>query len=556
MRLMYPILATFLSLLLVSCIEFTGYGESSGSSTRVTVTTLPATNITDHGATLNGIINTNDLNVAAEFRWGSDPKLRSYMSTGVGHIDIVNEDVSVSAPISSLASSTTYYVQAYAFGGQGTITQFTTSYEYEPYWIRSYGGGEGEYVPAIINTTDGGYLIAGRTNTFAENSENGYPVPSNMWIVKLTAEGAISWQKSIGGAGIDQAGSVVQTIDGNYLIAGWTEINYAPGKVQREGHSWLVKLDQQGNTLWQMTYTEGSISSMIEASDGSLLLSGNHTNTLSGNHDYWLARLDSIGNILWQYAFDTSQDDLLVAAAPTANGVVLAGKSASYPWLLEVSLSGSIAWQGYYNCKFDPSSIATLANGGFVVAGLYSTVITSVMKIEADGTIGWLNSYGDGSTYPYIQSKPNSIIETSGGDIVTAGCIGTTTYSCRRTSAMKLASDGSVIWRKQYNLYIHSSSYFADGYANSIGEDSSGNLYLAASYERSYNDYDAQVIVLPADGTLAPIDSDVALPTQARTCSVASNPSVNIITTTAVANPAAIDSTQPSYAVVLQQAPQ
>jgi len=528
-----------------SCLIYCGSGSSSSSP--IDVTTTAATDITAHSATLNAIVNPNGIgNGVYWFRWSSDPGLLGALGTQQQYISTGNGDISVSAPINGLASSTTYLFQAWAgtnsilYDSAGAIKIFTTPYEYARYWIRSYGGQESEFAPTIINTTDGGYLFAGFSSSFPANPEFSN---TNMWIVKLTDEGAISWQKSIGGAGVDQAYSLVQTIDGNYLIAGMTEINYEPGNPQRHSQPWLVKLNQQGSILWQKTYTEGGLSSLIEASDGSLLLSGIRTNTLSGNHDYWLVRLDSYGNILWQYAFDTSQEDLLAAAAPTANGVVLAGSSASKPWLLEVSLSGAIVWQGYYNCNISPSSIATLASGGFAIAG---GITTNVMKIDAGGTIGWVNSYGSG--------VPKSVIETSGGEIVTAGCV-ESTLNCH-TAAMKLAPDGSVIWRKKYNLYKPATSYIAEGSAYSVRENSSGDLYLAASFETSYQDNDAQVLVLPPDGTLAPIDSDISVTPQAVTCSVAPNPSVNIVTTTAVENPAAIGSTQTSYARVLQQAPQ
>jgi hypothetical protein len=548
------LLLLVLSIGTAACGGGGGGSGGSGSNSSIDVTTIAATDITAHSAALNAIIDPNGIGNVYWFRWSSDPgllgdlgTLHQYISTGN---DNGNGDISVSAPINSLASSTTYYFQAWAgtnsplYDSSGVIKKFTTSYEYARYWIRSYGGDQHEHVSDIINTTDGGYLLAGMTNTFINNPQTSNT--DNMWIVKLTGEGAISWQKSIGGAGIDNAYSIVQTTDGNYLIAGRTEINYEPGKANREYKPWLVKLNQQGSILWQKTYTEGSWISLVEASDGSLLLSGIRTNMLTANHDYWLVRLDSYGNILWQYAFDTSQEDLLAAAAPTENGVVLVGSSASNRWLLEVSLSGSITWQGYYNCDITPSSIAALASGGFVVIGKNSNLATSVVRIDGDGTIGWANSYGSG--------LPRSVIETSSGEIVTAGCVGD--ISNCYTAAMKLAPDGRVIWRKKYNLYKPATSYLSKGSAYSIRENNSGDLYLAASFPMGYLDNDGQVFVLPPDGALPPMDSDLSVMPQGVACSAASNPNVNIVTTTAVANSTAIGSTQTSYARVLQQAPQ
>lgn len=109
-------------------------------------------------------------------------------------------------------------------------------------WARSYGGVGRDGASSVQQTTDGGYIVAGSTDSFSAGS-------NDAWVFKLDASGIIVWQKTYGGAGNDNASWIQQTSDGGYIVAGYTS-SYGAGGID----AWVLKLDSTGNVVWQRTY--------------------------------------------------------------------------------------------------------------------------------------------------------------------------------------------------------------------------------------------------------------------------------------------------------------
>jgi len=118
-------------------------------------------------------------------------------------------------------------------------------------WSRTYGGAGQEVAYAVVETSDGGYAIAGYTNS----SGAGY---DDFWLVKTDAYGNMEWNQTYGGVGSERAYSLVVTSDGGFALA---------------GGSLLVKTDSHGNMEWNKIIG-GSIRSLIETSDGGYALTG------------------------------------------------------------------------------------------------------------------------------------------------------------------------------------------------------------------------------------------------------------------------------------------
>jgi len=109
-------------------------------------------------------------------------------------------------------------------------------------WARTYGDtGDDEY-PVAIQTSDGGYIIAGTTDSFGAG---GWDV----WVLKLDSDGTVEWQYAYGGTGNEEASSIQQTSDGGYIVAGTTNSFGAGG-----WDTWVLKLDSDGAVEWQYTY--------------------------------------------------------------------------------------------------------------------------------------------------------------------------------------------------------------------------------------------------------------------------------------------------------------
>ena len=176
-------------------------------------------------------------------------------------------------------------------------------------WERSYGGSSGDFARAIQQTADGGYIVVGFSH-----SQDGDVTENHgkfdFWIVKLNLKGNIVWQKSLGGSRADTAHSVQQTTDGGYIVAGYS--NSDDGDVS--GHRgmydyWVIKLDAEGNLIWQRTLGGKGMdmaTSVQQTKDGGYIAIGfsySDDGDVSGNHgdsDYWVVKLNGEGDIIWQ----------------------------------------------------------------------------------------------------------------------------------------------------------------------------------------------------------------------------------------------------------------
>src|SRR5882724_7618336 len=119
-------------------------------------------------------------------------------------------------------------------------------------WAKCLGGTNNDTAKSIIRTYDNGYLVAGssKSNDGDVSGHHGPLTTSDAWLVKLSSDGTIQWQKSYGGTGNDGFNELITTSDGNYLAIGYTDSN--DGDVSGNHGSkdiWVVKLDRNGNIV-------------------------------------------------------------------------------------------------------------------------------------------------------------------------------------------------------------------------------------------------------------------------------------------------------------------
>jgi hypothetical protein len=201
-------------------------------------------------------------------------------------------------------------------------------------WQKSLGGSgydRTDYDQSICQTADGGYIVAGYSNSNdgdVSGNHGGY----DYWIVKLNSNGHVQWQKCLGGSNDDLATSIKQTADGGYIVAGYSNSNHGDVSGNHGGNNdcWVVKLDASGNIQWQKclggTYDEVA-SSVQQTADGGYIVGG-HSNSndgdVNGNHgsfnDAWLVKLNVSGNIQWQKCLGGTYDEGANAVQQTADG--------------------------------------------------------------------------------------------------------------------------------------------------------------------------------------------------------------------------------------------
>ncbi len=156
-------------------------------------------------------------------------------------------------------------------------------------WQKTYGGSNDDLPQSIQQTTDGGYIMVGETKSFGAGNKD-------MWILKLNTDGTVNWQKTYGGTLEDEAESVWQTSDGGYVVAGDTN-SFGVGNKDL----WILKLNTDGSVNWQKTYggtlEDGGAESVRQTSDGGYIVAGYTESFGVGGVDLWVLKIDSNGNI-------------------------------------------------------------------------------------------------------------------------------------------------------------------------------------------------------------------------------------------------------------------
>jgi len=156
-------------------------------------------------------------------------------------------------------------------------------------WSQTYGGTSSDSAEAMVQTSDGGYALAGYTTSFGAGSYD-------FWLVKTDEYGDMEWNQTYGGADIEHAYSLVETSDGGFALAG-----YSSSLIDEKSDFWLVKTDSQGSMEWNQTYGGTDVevaNSLVETSDGGFALAGGSTTFVdAGPADCWLVKTDEYGNI-------------------------------------------------------------------------------------------------------------------------------------------------------------------------------------------------------------------------------------------------------------------
>ncbi len=234
-------------------------------------------------------------------------------------------------------------------------------------WQKCFGGSGWDEANAVEQTPDGGYIVAG-TGSSNDGDISGNHGSSDFWVLKLTENGNIEWQKSLGGSKSDRATSIKQTSDGDYIIVGETQsIDGDVSGNNGDYDIWVVKLSPSGDLEWQNTLGGANLDSggdIVETSDGFVVcghVGSQNTGDVLENHgffDYWIVKLDKTGQLIWQKTFGGTNADyarsiiqtsdgmlLIVGEAKSNNGDVEGNNGIQIVWVLKLDQSGSLIWK-------------------------------------------------------------------------------------------------------------------------------------------------------------------------------------------------------------------
>lgn len=316
-----------------------------------------------------------------------------------------------------------------------------------PQWQRVLGATNNEFAYALAQTSDGGYILAGQSNSFHQSY---YPC---VWVVRLDSDGAAVWQKRYA-LGYSAAGqSVLQASDGGFAVVGSAQLTY-----NGPCSGIFLKLNDDGTIQWQKTLSGtagGQFTSLVQTSDGGYAVAGAIRFT-GESYDLWLVRLDSGGAVSWQKRWGGSGDDYgtTVLALPSG-GFLLAGNAREasnkpvHVWLIAVDGSGSVQWEKSYGGTSTESLGQVIRDGNnFVAAGwTYSFPYTGdprfwLFEVDGAGTVQWQRRFSHGSAIQI--EKLTGVAISPGGGYVVVGPAGQFHGGCAGAVIMKTDGTGSL----------------------------------------------------------------------------------------------------------------
>jgi hypothetical protein len=273
-------------------------------------------------------------------------------------------------------------------------------------WGKILGESKFDFANAVTNTKDGGYLVTGFTSTVDEDVD--------AWVTKLDKSGSVVWQKIFGGIADDKMYAVVENSNGDFLIAGTTESkddefagNHGASDV------WILKLGADGTKLWQKVLggvQDDAANAICATADGGYVIAGltasnnGDVSENKGSFDAWIIKLDNKGNKKWQRTLggsdfdnaltltETKDHDLLIGSYTNSmNGDVQSNHGKSDVWMIRMNQEGGVVSRTTYggtDTEF-PQAVLSRPDKSFVVAGV-SRSNNGDVPGNRGGSDGWI----------------------------------------------------------------------------------------------------------------------------------------------------------------------
>lgn len=322
-------------------------------------------------------------------------------------------------------------------------------------WSKTFGGSEDDRGADLIATNDGGFALFGYSKSSdGDVTENNGD--QDFWIIKITANGDICWQKSFGFSGTDTSYAITETNDNGFLLSGVLDVSASGGQgnksVQKHagGDVWAIKLDALGNKQWQNyyggTFTDTPFGITKTNDNGFIICASSDSNDFNisnnkGQYDFWILKIDANGTLIWEKNFGGSEIEeprgicqtndgnfMIVGDTRSSNQDVFSNNGAADLWLIKMTSDGNLLWEKTFGgSSFDVGrAIFPSQNGGFLIAGNSRSQNANftnlgqndgwILKIDDAGNQVWQQFLG-GSENDFL----NDIIETPDNSIIAIG---------------------------------------------------------------------------------------------------------------------------------------
>ncbi|MCF8244389.1 MAG: T9SS type A sorting domain-containing protein [Saprospiraceae bacterium] len=316
-------------------------------------------------------------------------------------------------------------------------------------WQKTFGGSNDDYATSAIQTEDGGFLIGATTNSSDGDVTLAHGL-SDIWLIKLSSIGELEWQKTYGGSSSECCPDIVQSDDGGFTFATKSKSNDGDISIHYGSFdAWVVKISQDGDIEWEKTFGGSEfddIGAIRKTSGGNYIIIGSTASTdgdVTGNHgggDVWVLKLDSLGNKLWQKCYGGSEVDggsdiietssgsfICVGSSRSNDGNVSENNGSEDVWVFKITSLGAVLWEhSYGGSSLDYAQGISLSNnnGGYIVCGTSRSDNGDVsnnhgfqdywvFKISNTGILEWNLSLGGSSSdfcYDIEQTTDNNII--------------------------------------------------------------------------------------------------------------------------------------------------
>ncbi len=361
-----------------------------------------------------------------------------------------------------------------------------------PSFCKAIGGPGAEMGRSLIQTADGGYAITGATTSFGAGE-------LDVYLIKLDANGNLQWTKTIGGPEIEEGNSLIQTSDGGYVIAGYTA-SFGAGKAD----VYLVKLDANGNLQWTKTIggkDEDVGLSLIQTSDSGYAIAGATKSFGAGKADVYVVKLDANGNLQWTKTIGGPGDEAGFSLIQTSDGgYAIAGFTPSFGagdwdvYVVKLDANGNLQWTKTIGGPADEIgfSLVQTSDGGYAITGdTYSfgagRADVYVVKLNANGNLQWTKTIGGPASetgFSLIQTSDSGYAIT--GSTSSFGAGGTDLY------VIKLDANGKPQWTKTIGAKN-------ENLINSSIIQTSDGSYVIAGTTRSFGAGGRDVYVVKLD---------------------------------------------------------
>jgi len=391
-------------------------------------------------------------------------------------------------------------------------------------WEKVYGGVHADYLFDAQPTADYGFILAGSSlsNKTGNKTDDNHG-DLDYWIWKMNERGELDWQKSIGGSGFDLLQSIKNTADGGFILAGTSN---SPNDFQKKdpckggADFWVVKLNAVGDEQWQRTIGgkgQDELLCAFQTRDGGYMLGGSSssspetgeelieiTSSLEkpdlytkseksrGNMDYWIVKLDKMGVIEWQKTYGGIYADVLRSMQQTQDGGYILGGYSNSPqsgdktepnqgigdyWIIKINTVGTIEWQRTYGGNGDNQLyvIRETEDGGYIVGGNSNSTspLTSlggmvgngtdywVLRLDNKGNVIWSKTFDFGKTdvlTSLLENKDKTYLiggysqadekQTGKGIVEKATGLINKNKNEKGYIALKIDDKGEEIWRK------------------------------------------------------------------------------------------------------------